>query len=248
MEAVESIRAAKRPDVEIIVIDDGSQDPQTIRVIDNLKGDNITVVRQRNTGLARARNAGVLLAKGEFILPLDADNRIRPEYIEHGIRILNDSPRVGIVYGDAQCFGSRNARWTVGEFDSTRLLLWNYIDACAIYRKAVWEKNGGYDPNMPVMGLEDWDFWLGALANGWDFSYVPEVLFDYRAAEGSMITKTLDREAVVAKYVVAKYADLYRDTIAKMRDEKREDAVSVKKTAKMFVRALARRGWRLVRS
>ena len=92
-------------------------------------------------------------------------------------------PNIGVVYGDAEYIGMRTGRWHVGSFERDRLLRWNYIDACAVYRRSIWEQNRGYDGTMPVQGLEDWDFWLSTLAHGWKFAYVPEVLFEYRVAK-----------------------------------------------------------------
>ena len=187
-EAVASITSIKRDDIELIVVDDGSTDDRTCKEMDSLKAQGIEVVWQENKGLAAARNAGIRASQGEYILPLDADNRIRESYLEHGIRILDSNPQIGVVYGDAEFFGTRTGRWTVGPFQKERLLTWNYIDACAVLRRCVWEQNQGYDGTMPIQGLEDWDFWLGALEHGWEFAYVPEILFDYRIVKESMIT------------------------------------------------------------
>ncbi len=63
---------------------------------------------------------------------------------------------------------------------------------------------------MPVQGLEDWDFWLGALEHGWRFSYIPEVFFEYRRTEQSMITRTAGFEDQVREFVARKHGLLYR--------------------------------------
>ena len=164
-------------DIELIVVDDGSTDERTRKEMDALPAQGIKVIRQENKGLAAARNAGIAISRGEYILPLDADDRLRSGWIDRGIRILDSNPQVGVVYGDAQCFGTRNDRWTIGPFDPDRLLQWNYIHASALYRRSVWEQNRGYDGTMPVQGYEDWDFWLGALEHGWEFAYVPRGVF-----------------------------------------------------------------------
>lgn len=209
-EAVASVTNLSRNDIELIVVDDGSTDERTRQEMGKLAALGIKLIRQENNGLAQARNAGICASKGEYIIPLDADNRLRPAYIEHGVRILDANPQVGIVYGDAECFGTRTGRWHVGAFDQDRLLSWNYIDACAIYRRSVWEQNDGYDRTMPVQGVEDWDFWLSALERGWQFAYVPEVLFDYRVANESMLTRTFAYEAEIEEFIAKKHGLLYR--------------------------------------
>src|ERR1035437_4628757 len=77
-EAVASVTQIGRDDVELIVVDDGSTDELTGREMDKLVAQGIKVVQQGNKGLAAARNAGILAAQGEYIFPLDADDRLRP--------------------------------------------------------------------------------------------------------------------------------------------------------------------------
>ena len=169
----------------------------------------IKVIRQENKGLAAARNVGVLASQGEYLFPLDADDRLRSGWIDRGIGILDSDPEVGVVYGDAQCFGTRTDRWPGGPFDANQLLFANFIHASALYRRSVWERNSGYDGTMPVQGFEDWDFWLGALGHGWRFAYVPEIFFDYRRAEQSMIIRALPFQDQVGEFVARKHALLY---------------------------------------
>jgi glycosyltransferase involved in cell wall biosynthesis len=116
-EAVWSVKNIEREDIELIVVDDGSTDELTRKEMDTLSAGGIKVIRQENKGLAAARNAGVAISKGEYVLPLDADNRLHPVYIEHGVRILDADPAVGVVYGDAQFVGIRTGRWGVGTFE-----------------------------------------------------------------------------------------------------------------------------------
>jgi glycosyltransferase involved in cell wall biosynthesis len=219
-EAVASVTNISKKNIELIVVDDGSADQLTRKEVGALIEQGIHVIRQENRGLAAARNAGVLASNGEYILPLDADNRLRPGYVEHGIKILDGNPQVGIVYGDAEYIGLRTGPWHVGPFKRNQLLQWNYIDACAVYRRSIWEQNSGYDGAMPVQGLEDWDFWLGALEHGWQFAYVPEILFDYRIVKDSMITRTHGFEKQVEEFIALKHGRLYRDAWLLSEDER----------------------------
>jgi glycosyltransferase involved in cell wall biosynthesis len=227
-ETLRSIAAAGRDDIEVIVIDDGSTDPLTQEVFGQLKdGDRFTVIRQKNGGLAAARNAGFSLAKAPYVLPVDADNRIHPAYIEKGISILDADPQVGVVYGDAQNFGAKTTRWRMGKFDLERLMEWNYIDACAVLRREVWQQNGGYDGAMPRMGLEDWDMWMGAATRGWKFVYVPEILFDYRVAPESMITRANPNSHETERYIANKYGYHYRKAWQRLKDQRWPDSARI---------------------
>jgi glycosyltransferase involved in cell wall biosynthesis len=238
-EAVASVTEIKRNDVELIVVDDGSSDDRTRTEMRTLEDRGIVVIRQDNQGLAAARNAGVFIAKGKYILPLDADNRVRPAYVDRGLQILDANPKVGVVYGDAQYFGCRSGRWHVGAFKPEWLLKSNYIDACAVYRREIWEQNGGYDSTMPVLGEEDWDFWLSTFEHGWEFAYVPEVLFDYRVSEGSMIARTLGFRAQLDGFIARKHGFLYRESYLQLLSEK----VSITMTCHNLYRLIKRNVW-----
>src|SRR6185369_14083809 len=121
--------------LEVIIVNDGSTDAQTLEIFAGLDRSLYTVLHQLNAGLGAARNAGIRLAKGEFILPLDSDNLIRPAYLNQGVALLEQKPQLGVVYGHAEYFGEKTGPWQVPDFDLLRLVMGNFIDACALYRK-----------------------------------------------------------------------------------------------------------------
>jgi hypothetical protein len=90
---------------------------------------------------------------------------------------------------------------------------------------------------MPVQGFEDWDFWLGALEHGWQFTYRPEVFFDYRQAAGSMITRTRGFESQVEAFVGTKHGFLYQQAFRELEIER----MSVKSTYRNLARLLKSR-------
>jgi glycosyltransferase involved in cell wall biosynthesis len=188
---------------EMIIVNDGSTDAFTIEEMGRLANDGYHVINQVNQGLGRTRNNGIKAAKGDYILPLDSDNRIRPEYIYESIKILDAHPEIAMVYGDAEFFGDKSKRHVVGEFNLQNMMVENQIDACAVYRKSVWEAVGGYDEKMPIMGYEDWDMWMNMTFKQYKFHYVPEILFDYRVLGNSMLRSI----SVVNKKRLFKYMD-----------------------------------------
>lgn len=194
---------------ETIIVNDGSTDPYTNEVLIKLKENpNYQVIFKKNGGLSDARNTGIRLSKGEYILPLDADNMIRPEYLYRGIELM-DAGKADIVYGNRMQFGDKTGERKAYPYNLQRLMLGNYIDACAIYKKAVWETIGGYDTNMKT-GWEDWEFWLNAGFHNFKFQYVDEVLFDYRVLEDSMVS-TLNAQKTKAnaiiEYLIQKHSE-----------------------------------------
>ena len=205
-DAIRSARSNQRGLHEIIVVNDGSSDPQTLSILDDLRGSVVQVIDQQNEGLGAARNRGITAARGRYILPLDSDNQIRAEYIDRGIELLDSKPNLDVIYGNAQFFGAKHSVWRVPEYNLCRLLLHNYIDACAVYRKSAWERCGGYDTNMPFAGFEDWDLWVRIAGSGGGFYHLDEVLFDYRIRTNSMTAAMRDPKIVeaVRKYVHSK--------------------------------------------
>jgi glycosyltransferase involved in cell wall biosynthesis len=191
-EALASIEQVRNANLlEVIVVDDGSSEVETKNILSEVVEAGYSVVPQPNRGPGAARNTGIRLAKGEFILPLDSDNRLRAVYLNEGVSLLRKNPFVGVVYADTQYFGERYGRWRVPEFDLLSLIRENFIDTCALYRKKLWEEVGGYDEQMICMGWEDWDFWLRLASHGGTFVHLSEIGFDYRVRTDSVIVKMI---------------------------------------------------------
>lgn len=192
-EALTSAININYPDFEVIVVNDGSTDKNTLQVLEELENNyrnNPTVkfIHQTNKGLSSARNTGIQNSTGTYILPLDADNKLRPDYLGKAIKVLENNPKIGVVYAYAQRFGDKNDIWALEEFTIPEILQDNKVDACAVMRRQVWEDCGGFDEELFKIGYEDWDLWLGAIEKGWGFHLIKEVLFDYRVRSNSMVT------------------------------------------------------------
>ena len=191
-------------DYEIIIVNDGSSDIPTLKLLKKIEQQGFYVLNQENQGLAKARNNVIKLAKADYILPLDADNKIRHPYITESIKILETHPDIDVVYGNKQHFDEDNKLVNVPDFDFPLLCNKNYIDACAVYRKSIWNKVNGYDERMPVMGYEDWDFWLRCALQGGKFYHFKEVTFDYRVRGNSMINDTNKNYDIILNYMLNK--------------------------------------------
>lgn len=184
METLESALGSNRSIAEVIVVDDGSTDPMTLRVLDALPA-GVRLVRQHNAGLPGARNAGISHALGEFILPLDADDLIDPDYVTKAAQVLAAEESVGIVYCRAETFGEVEGEWALPDFTVERQLIENCIFSAAMFRRSDWELVGGYDEGMR-RGREDHDFWLRLVGLGRDVHRLDECYFRYRIRASSM--------------------------------------------------------------
>ena len=212
-EAVESIIAQTFTPVEIIIINDGSTDIETVRLLNHYQKPNVSVIHTENRGPSAARNVGIHQAKGQYILPVDADDRIAPTYLEKAVPILASQPEIGIVYTQAELFGAKTGSFDLPPYQFPDILLGNMIFNSSLYRKADWEKVGGYNENM-VCGWEDYDFWLSILELGKDVFRIPEVLYYHREVANSR-SEQMTQEHWVKSYtqIFANHPQLYSDHI-----------------------------------
>jgi len=178
-QAVASVLRQSYADFEIVIVDDGSSDPATQRLLDGYDRPKTRVLHTANRGVSCARNTGISSARGDYILPLDADDIIAPSYLEKAVAILETRPEVGIVYCDQQMFGEGEGLCNMPAYDPVTLLFENLILSCAMYRKSDWEKVGGYSPKF-IYGWEDWDFWVSMSRLNKQVSKIPEILYCYR--------------------------------------------------------------------
>ncbi len=196
---------------EIIIVNDGSTDSLTNQTLAKLDPTKYILLQQNNQGLASARNNGIALSRGKYILPLDSDNKVHPNYLDKSIEILKSNPSIDVLYGNPFYFGEidefrPDGLKVVGDFDFSKLVNANYIDACAIFKKEIWQKVGGYDKDMPVMGHEDWEFWIKIFLVNGTFYYLNDLCFYYRKLPNSMlVSKAIEIHELNKKYIYQKH-------------------------------------------
>lgn len=174
---------------EVIVVDDGSTDPETIAILDALDLPRVRVIRQANTGLPGARNAGIREARGEFVTPLDADDQLLPDYLAAMTEALDNETRAAFAHCWAELFGDVNWVWATRPYNPYTVLLSNSVLQVATFRRAAWQAVGGYDETM-THGNEDWDLWLRFQEAGWGNIEIREPLYRYRKQGISMSVDT----------------------------------------------------------
>ncbi|KZR77691.1 glycosyltransferase [Prochlorococcus marinus] len=196
LEALASIERyrPKNIQIEIIIVDDGSTFAGSIELLDKLKLVGYQIISLNKSGLAAARNAGIKASTAELILPLDDDNRLLGIYLNDGLEYMSKNLEVDFFYGDRIDFGAVRARFRPGALTADELIKANRIDACAIIRRNLWEKCGGYDETLTA--LEDWDLLLSGLKIGMKSCYAPEPAFEYRVRESSMLRRHLANKKV----------------------------------------------------
>jgi glycosyltransferase involved in cell wall biosynthesis len=177
---------------EIIIIDDGSTDNITEVLRQYDQHENIHLVSQQNKGLSSARNAGIHLAKGLYVVFLDADDIVMPEKLRLQLEFLEDNKNIDVVYTKSVFFNDLdisdeiNSNFPVNEGDILNNLLYgNFIHVnSAMARKTKIVEAGGFDENFRE--LEDWDLWLRLSLLGAKFGHINLTLSKVRLHEHSM--------------------------------------------------------------
>jgi hypothetical protein len=184
--------------LEVIVVDDGSQD-ETAALVEAVaaKDPRVTLLRQENAGVAAARNLAIEHSRGTYVAPLDADDRWHPMKLEREVaRLEAGGPEMGMVYSwwvavneDGGVTGATTPLSIEG--DLHECLVWiNFVGAASvpIFRRSALDRVGYYDPSLRArggQGCEDWDLTL-RVAEHFEVGVVPAYLTEYRVVVGSM--------------------------------------------------------------
>lgn len=203
---------------EAIIVNDGSIDSTQRIALEWINNDKrFKYFSKENEGLGKTRNYGISKAIGVYILPLDADNLVEKDFATNVIQVFEEDPNVGVVHGYAEYFGEKDGIWKIEDFNLKKMLVHNYIDACAIYKKDLWEKVGGYDESMPHQGHEDWEFWLALASINTAFYNLHTITFKYFVSSQSMI-RSFTNEMVFLNqdYIVKKHSKLFHDEYVKL--------------------------------
>ena len=201
---LKSVLTQTYENIEVLVIDDGSQD-RTDEIVTRFKqqDERIILLQQLNAGVAAARNLGIAKSKGEYIAPIDADDIWYPQKLEKQIKCLESADKfVGLVYCWSLEINENDV--IIGEYEPSfyqtiyttegsvypALVYRNFICNASVplIRRECFDKIGGYNSEFRAkngQGCEDWDIYL-RIAEHYQFRVVPEFLVGYRQVTGSM--------------------------------------------------------------
>jgi glycosyltransferase involved in cell wall biosynthesis len=211
VETVQSVLDSDYKNIEIILVNDGSKD-KTANIIDTIakKYGNISAFHIENNGPSKARNIAISKAKGEYILPLDGDDKIDANYISKAHHIISNSPQIKVVYCNAEYFGDKTGAWLLPDFSYKLLATNNMIFISAMFRKSDWEEIGGFDEKM-IHGIEDWDFWISMLKNGGEVYKLDYTGFYYRITIHSRTIKLFQEGKIklMYQYIFNKHKDFF---------------------------------------
>ena len=188
IEAIRSVKNQTYPDIELIIVDDGSTD-QSACLADNM---NLKYVYQENKGPASARNSGAAIAKGEWLAFLDSDDLWHENKIEKQLDLVKHNPEYRIFYSDELWI--RNGVPVNKKKKHRKYSDWIYpfcLPLCIVGASTVlihhslWNEIGGMDESMPV--AEDYDLWLRLAARNM-FYYINEKLITKRGGRDDQLS------------------------------------------------------------
>lgn len=210
-QAVNSALAQTWPSKEIIVVDDGSNE-QTRMKLKSLANKYDILVSQENKGPGAARNAGIRVAKGEYILVLDSDDFFEPQFSHKAISLFEKDEAVSIVTCFTDWFSSQEGSKIFEPRGGSikDALINNVAMGSSMFKKRDWENVSGYDENM-LKGYEDWEFYIRLLKGGGKVEVIPEVLFNYRNKNNSRNKKANLEKYELLEYIYLKHSELYKD-------------------------------------
>ena len=209
-ETLDSVLRQTYPNWECIIINDGSIDvTEEVAKKWELKDSRFKYYYTKNSGLCASRNFGITNASGDFILPLDSDDKIGTDYLRLAVASFEQDPSVKVVYCEAKKFGLVDENWVLPPFSLYNLSRTNTIFCSAIFRKSDWEAANGYDMKM-IYGWEDWEFWISILKGGGNVKKLDSIQFYYRIRESSML-QTIDpvKSKYLLDYLSVKHADFF---------------------------------------
>ena len=217
-EAVASITADAR-DVELIVVDDGSTDPETMTVLSQLEGSGVHVIRQRNQGPSAAATTGLAATSAPLVMRFDADDLIEPGAFVALADALDEQPDAAVAWGDVLTFGLTTFRIrTAPALDPWLLTYVNGVPgAGCLFRRTALDEVGGWKLRD---GFEDWDVWMSLAELGRSGVHVPRVTFRYRRDDGGRQMKSVDHTAAHYDALHRRHAALF----AKRRENRARSA------------------------
>jgi GT2 family glycosyltransferase/SAM-dependent methyltransferase len=211
-EAVDSVLRQTYQDVEILIVDDGSDDPVTRHLLASYTRPRTRIIRTENRGVAAARNTGLSEAGGRYVSFLDADDLLEATFLERTVECLDRDPGLAFASCWLTAFGERTFSWEPTDCGFPWLLAEDTVCTAALTRRQALVAVGGFDTSARVDGYEDWELAITLVEHGYRGTIIPESLFRYRIRPGSKSASRIrpKSHAEIVEYVVDKHAETYR--------------------------------------
>ena len=183
--SMESVLASDYPNIELVVVDDGSTD-STLSIAQQYeaKDSRVKAMTKENGGQGVARNYGVEHSSGKYILFVDSDDIITSGYITKAVAEMERDSEVTVVTCRGEFFDGRTGSWRLKTYTQKRLAQRNVFTISSLMRREDFIRVGGFDTTMHNY-CEDWALWISILKDGGKVVTLPTVEFFYRVRAGS---------------------------------------------------------------
>ena len=207
---IESLKNQTWIQKEIIVVNDGSNDPDTLNILNSLEG--VLIINQTNCGLSAARNAGANKAKGRFLFFIDSDDWIEEDCLELMFNYSKENfsnNKNYYIFSDIVLEGNIKKNVTKN-YNFFEQLFLNQVPYSIFIERNIWRSTNGYDENMRL-GYEDWEFNIRLGAKNIFGKRLPLPLFHYSVcSSGMLISKSSKYHAQIWNYIKNKNSELYK--------------------------------------
>jgi glycosyltransferase involved in cell wall biosynthesis len=210
-DSIESALNQTYKNIEVIVINDGSTDDSE-KIIQRDFADKITYIKQTNAGVSSARNNGIRISTGDWILTLDSDDYINPYYVEDAIKLIEDKKTlitsrafftdkdlnlINKIYPEGNIFKEN--------INLESMVKHNLVVTTSLFSKFIWKISGGY--NEYLHRAEDWEFWTNLISCGAQVKWVKErePYFKYRTHGESKSSRNEKFLIKTQRYIKQKY-------------------------------------------
>jgi glycosyltransferase involved in cell wall biosynthesis len=192
---------------ELVVVDDGSDDPATVEALAGLAAEGVNVVRRDNGGLSAARMTGVEATTAPLVFPLDADDAVVPGALTALADALDAAPAAALAWGDILVWGELETKLAVARsLDPWLLTYLNDVPVASMVRRRALESVGGWSMGS---GYEDWDLWLALAEHGYTGVHVDRPALCYRRRTGRMLGNATSHHAALYEKLRRRHAALF---------------------------------------
>jgi glycosyltransferase involved in cell wall biosynthesis len=187
-EAVASLLAQAYENWELVLVDDGSTDPDLVRILPHIAGHDRRIVLtslEKNEGISAASNRGLALARGEWVAFLDHDDVLEPDALFQIVKLLQTHPDADLIYSDEDKLGEDGFEAPVFKPDWSPdfFLSYNYIGHLTAIRRDVVHKAGGF--RSAFDSAQDYDLFFRVIELTNRIHHIPRVLYHWRRSEAS---------------------------------------------------------------
>jgi glycosyltransferase involved in cell wall biosynthesis len=201
--------------LELVVVNDGSDDPATLEVLGALESGGRRVVHQENAGLAAARMAGVAATTAPYVTALDADDLEAPGALAALADALDADTKAAVAWGDVRNFGDDRTYRRLGRtLDPWLITYVNELPADAMVRREALLEAGGWQLRG---GYEDWDLWMALAERGVRGIHVPVLTGYYRVRSTRMLADAEQRHGAILAVLIERHPRLFAERDANRR-------------------------------